>query len=45
MAEKTNVGMAVFVAVITSIQCGLGSDVVAALLFVWSLICHQFVFP
>ena len=31
MAEKTNVGMVVFIADITSV-CGFGSDVAAALL-------------
>ena len=47
MAEKTNVGIAVFVADITS-MCGLGSDGVAVLLSAWSLVrccSHQFVFP
>ena len=47
MAEKPNVGMAVFVADDTS-MCGFGSDGVAALLSACSLVrcgSHQFVFP
>ena len=46
MAEKTNVGMAVFIAGITS-MCGFGSDGAAALLSACSFVrcCnHQFVF-
>ena len=46
MAEKTNVGVAVFVADITS-MCGCGSDGAAALLSVCSLVrccSHQFLF-
>ena len=44
MAEDTNVGVAIFVADITSV-CGLGSDGIAALLSAYSLVCccsHQF---
>ena len=47
MAEKTNVGVAVFVAGNTYV-CGFGSDGAAALLSACSLVrcCgHQFVFP
>ena len=47
MAEKTNVGMTVFVAGNTYV-CGFGSDVAAALLSACSLLrccSHQFVFP
>ena len=47
MAEKTNVGMAVFIADITS-MCGFGSDGAAALLSACSLVrccSHQLVFP
>ena len=48
MAEKTNVGMAVFIADITSIyMCGFGLDGAAALLSACSFVCccsHQFVF-
>ena len=47
MTEKTNVGMAVFIADITS-MCGCGSDGVAALLSACSLVrccSHQFLFP
>ena len=46
MAEKTNVGMAVFIADITS--CGFGSDGAAVLLSACSFVrccSHQFVFP
>ena len=46
MAEKTNVGMVVFIADITS-MCGFGSDGVAALLSACSFVrccSHQFVF-
>ena len=46
MAEKTNVGMAVFIAHITS-MCGFGSDGAAALFSVCSFVrccSHQFVF-
>ena len=46
MAEKTNVGMAFFIAEITS-MCGFGSGGAAALLSVCSFVCccsHQFVF-
>ena len=46
VAEETNVGMAVFVADITS-MCGFGSDGVAALLSACSFVrccSHQFVF-
>ena len=47
MAEKTNVGVAVFVAGNTY-MCGFGSDAAAALLSACSLVrccSHQFVFP
>ena len=47
MAEKTNVGMAVFIADITS-MCGFGSDGVAALLSACSFVrrcSHHFDFP
>ena len=47
MAEKTNVGVAVFVAGNTYV-CGFGSDGAAALLSACSLVrccSHQFVFP
>ena len=47
MAEKTNVGMAVFIADITS-MCGFGLDGAAALLSACSLVrcgSHQFVLP
>ena len=47
MAEKTNVGMAFFIADITS-MCGIGSDGAAALLSACSFVCccsHQFLFP
>ena len=47
MAEKTNVGVAVFVAGNTYV-CGCGSDGAAALLSACSLVrccSHQFVFP
>ena len=47
MAEKTNVGMAVFNADITS-MCGFVSDGVVALLSACSLVrccSHRFVFP
>ena len=47
MAEKTNVGMAVLIADITS-MCGFGSDGAAVLLSVCSFVrccSHQFVFP
>ena len=47
MAEKTNVGMAVFIADITS-MCGFGSDGAAALHSGCSFVCccsHQFLFP
>ena len=47
MAEKTNVGMAVFIADITS-MCGFGSDGAAALLSACSLVrccSHQFLLP
>ena len=47
MAEKTNVGMAVFIADITS-MCGFGSDAAAALLSACSFVgccSHQFLFP
>ena len=46
MAEKTNVGIAVFIADITS-MCGFGSDGAVALLSVCSFVrccSHQFVF-
>ena len=38
MAEKTNVGMAVFIADITSSMCGFGLDGAAALLSDCSLV-------
>ena len=47
MAEKTNVGMAVFIADITS-MCGLGSDGAAALLSGCSFVrccSHPFLVP
>ena len=47
MAEKTNVGVAVFVADNTYV-CGCGSDGATALLSACSLVrccSHQFVFP
>ena len=47
MAEKTNAGVAAFVADITS-MCGLGSDGIAALLSADSLdrcCIHQFILP
>ena len=47
VAEKTNVGVAVFVADNTS-MCGFGSEGTAALLSACSLVrccSHQFVFP
>ena len=47
MAEKTNVGVAVFVADSTYV-CGCGSDGATALLSACSLVrccSHQFVFP
>ena len=47
MAEKTNVGVAVFVAGNINV-CGFGSDGAAALLSACSLVrccSHQFVFP
>ena len=46
MTEKTNVGIAVFIADITS-MCGFGSDGAAALLSACSFVrcsSHQFVF-
>ena len=46
MAEKTNVGMAVFIAHVTS-MCGFGLDGAAALLSACSFVrccSHQFVF-
>ena len=46
MAEKTNVGMGVFIAHITS-MCGFGLDGAAALLSACSFVrccSHQFVF-
>ena len=46
MAEKTNVGMAVFIADITS-MCGFGTDGAAVLLSACSFVrccIHQFVF-
>ena len=48
MTEKTNVGMAVFIADITCVVSEFGSDGAAALLSACTFVrccSHQFVFP